>query len=116
MGKIEVLDVLEVDGIYYTIEKPKGKRFKSIYPTLTGSLAVSLPTYVYAADGEDTFHRIWDAVMTGLDFGVVLVIVFAGVSWMLGHRSKSIEILIGCCCGYILARHAVDIRDMLKTI
>jgi hypothetical protein len=48
--------------------------------------------------------------------GVVLVIIFAGAAWSLGHRSKAIEILIGVCCGLILAQHAVDIRNFLKTI
>lgn len=52
--------------------------------------------------------------MNGFDAGVVLVIIFSGAAWALGHRTKAIEILIGACCGYILARHAVDIRDFLK--
>lgn len=115
MGKIEVLDVIEIDGKMYTIEKPKGKSFKHFYPILAGTVAATFPTMVLAAD-DDTFHRIWGTLMSGLDWAAALVIFFSGISWMLGHRTKAIELLIGVCCGFILARHAIDIRDMLKTI
>jgi hypothetical protein len=79
-----------------------------------GTLALVLPQVAFAS--TDTFNNVFDAVMGAFDAGVVLVIVFAGASWALGHRSKAIEILIGVCCGYILARHAIDIRDFLKGI
>lgn len=71
-----------------------------------------LPTIALA----DTFGNIHGTAMTMFDGGVVLVIIFAGACWSLGHRSKAIELLIGVCCGYLLARHAIDIRDYLKTI
>lgn len=83
-----------------------------------GTLALVIPEVVFAspADTSSTFDNVWNAVMNAFDCGVVLVIVFAGAAWSLGHRSKAIEILIGVCCGYILARHAKDIRDFLKGI
>ncbi|EKU41962.1 hypothetical protein C518_2915 [Lysinibacillus fusiformis ZB2] len=74
------------------------------------------PGIAYANDRSSTFVKIYDTVMTLFDQGVVLVIVFAGASWALGHRSKAIELLIACCCGYLLAAHAVEIRDFLKSI
>lgn len=80
------------------------------------SLAVLLPKSVFAASMDGTFGNVHGAIMNAFDAGVVLVIIFAGASWGLGHRTKAIEILIGVCCGYILARHAVDIRDFLKGI
>lgn len=64
----------------------------------------------------DTFGNIHSSVMNMFDSAVVLIITFSGASWMLGHRSRAIELLIGCGCGYLLARHAVDIRDFLKSI
>lgn len=67
-----------------------------------------------AIDG--TFGNVHSAIMNAFDAGVVLVIIFAGAAWALGHRTKALEILIGVCCGYILARHAIDIRDFLKGI
>lgn len=74
------------------------------------------PGIAYANDGNSTFTRIYETAMNILDHGVVLVIVFAGASWGLGHRSKAIELLIAACCGYLLAAHAVEIRDFLKSI
>lgn len=81
-----------------------------------GALIVVLPKSVLAAGVDGAFGNIHRAIMAGFDAGVVLVIIFAGAAWALGHRGKAIEILIGVCCGYILARHAVDIRDFLKGI
>lgn len=78
----------------------------------TPTLLMTLPSVAFAA-GTD---GIYPALMRVFDSAVVLVIVFAGASWALGHRSKAIELLIGVCCGYLLARNAVNIRDFLKTI
>ena len=75
--------------------------------------ALIAPTIAMAAD---TFSDIHHTVMSIFDGGVVIVIIFAGASWALGHRSKAIELMIGVCCGYLLARHAIDIRDYLKNI
>jgi xanthine/uracil permease len=69
-----------------------------------------------AATADATFGNVHEALMKAFDAGVVLIIIFAGASWSLGHRTKAIEILIGVCCGYILARHAIDIRNFLKGI
>lgn len=113
--KIEVLDVVEIDGVMYTVDPSDKKSLKNVYSAMVGALTVSLPSAVFAAEPE-TFHRVWESLMTGLDWAAALVIVFAGVAWMLGHRSKSIELLIGVSCGFIIARHAIDIRDFLKTI
>ena len=72
-----------------------------------------IPKVALAADA---FGNIHTTAMAMFDGGVVLIIIFAGASWALGHRGKAIEYLIGASCGYILARHAVDIRDWLRTI
>lgn len=83
-----------------------------------GTLGLILPQMASAAPGgiDGTFGNVHSAIMNAFDAGIVLVIIFAGASWALGHRTKAIEILIGVCCGYVLARHAVDIRDMLSKI
>lgn len=82
------------------------------------STALSVPFLLAPtlASAADAFTGIHQTVMGIFDAGVVLVIIFAGASWALGHRSKAIELLIGACCGYLLARHAVNIRDYLKNI
>lgn len=77
-----------------------------------------IPNVAFAAETTTTttFDNVFDAVMTVFDYGVVLVIIFAGAAWALGHRTKAIELLIGVACGYLLARKSVDIRDFLKSI
>lgn len=116
MAKIEVLDVIEIDGVMYTVDKPTSKRIKNLYPAMVGTVAATFPTIALANDGADTFNRIWTSLMTGLDYAAACIIVFTGVAWMLGHRTKAIELLISVACGFVLARHALDIRDFLKTI
>lgn len=64
----------------------------------------------------ETFGNIFNSIMGMFDAGVVIVIIFAGAAWALGHRPKALEILIGVCCGYILARHSIDIRNFLSCI
>ena len=93
----------------------KNKITSSLY---LKSTALSIPFLLAPtlASAADAFTGIHQTVMGIFDAGVVLVIIFAGASWALGHRSKAIELLIGACCGYLLARHAVNIRDYLKNI
>lgn len=80
------------------------------------ALVLVTPNIAMASTVNGTFGNMHGAIMNIFDAGVVLVIIFAGAAWGLGHRTKAIEILIGVCCGYLLARHAVDIRDFLKSI
>ena len=68
------------------------------------------------ATAEQTFSNLWHAVMNIVDWIVVGVFVFGGVAWMFGHRPKALELIIGGSAGYILARHAIDIRDLLKQL
>lgn len=92
--------------------KTVGKVFAATAP----ALVLIVPKAALASTMDGTFGNVHGAIMNAFDAGVVLVIIFAGAAWGLGHRTKAIEILIGVCCGYILARHAVDIRDFLKGI
>lgn len=106
-----------MDGSYKV--KKKDKSVVQAVKCLTGAvppLFILVPKIAFAGTVNSAFGNIHGAVMNGIDAGVVLVFVFAGVSWMLGHRGKAIETLIGASCGFILCRHAIDIRDFLKTI
>lgn len=118
MAKYETIKFSDfMDGSYKN--KKKRSDFEVIGKVLTATapaLVMVLPKSIFAAGVNGTFGNVHGAVMRGFDAGVVLVIIFSGASWGLGHRSKAIETLIGCCCGYLLARHAVDIRDFLKGI
>lgn len=73
-------------------------------------------TTTLASETGDTFIKGYDAVMNIVDHGVVLIIIFARVSRMLGHRSQGIELLMSAAIGYIIVMHAIDIRDFLKEL
>lgn len=75
-----------------------------------------IPKITLAATMSSSFGNIHGVLMNGIDAGVVLVLMFGGCSWILGHRGKAIEVLLSVSCGYILCRHSVDIRDFLQTI
>ncbi|AHJ88628.1 hypothetical protein GBK2_30 [Geobacillus phage GBK2] len=96
-------------------KKPK-KTVAKVIGATGPALVLIVPKSAFAAGMHSTFGSIHSAIMNAFDAGVVLIIIFAGAAWALGHRTKAIEILIGVCCGYILARHAIDIRDFLKGI
>lgn len=95
-------------------------RKKNIKPIImklsTGIYAMLIPKSVLAATADATFMNVLGAAMNIVDWLVVGVFIFAGVSWMFGHRGKALELLIGGAAGYILARHAVDIRNFLKAL
>lgn len=92
---------------------------KNVYKfvALGGKLfALMAPRQVFAATADATFGNVWSAIMNTVDWIVVGVFIFAGVSWMFGHRTKALELLIGGAAGYVLARHAIDIRNFLKAL
>lgn len=90
-----------------------GRPVFSIDPVTLGSAMATGEVIAASGSGIDS---LYPAIMNLFDAGVVLVIVFAGACWIFNQRSKSLEILIGVCAGFILARHAIDIRDWLKKI
>lgn len=96
-------------------EAPKSKRpFSLKIPAIMAAFLT--PTTALAAETGDTFVKVYNAAMNIVDHGIVLVIIFAGASWALGHRSKGIELLISAAIGYIIIMHAIDIRDFLKEL
>ena len=81
-----------------------------------GLVAVMIPRTALAATSDAAFGTVWHTVMNIVDWIAVGVFTFSGVSWMLGHRGAAIERLIGGAAGYLLARHAIDIRNWLRGI
>lgn len=115
MAKIKTVGSIGdfVSGDYKKIDEEKiNKLLRATAP----ALVLIVPKTAFAATADATFGNVHTAIMNIFDAGVVLVIIFAGAAWGLGHRTKAIEILIGVCCGYVLARHAVDIRNFLRGI
>lgn len=66
--------------------------------------------------GDMGFDRVVKDFFRVVDWLLVGVIIFAGTSWMFGNRTKGIEMLIGGSSGYLIARHAIEIKDWLKAL
>lgn len=108
-SEIKLIDAKNID--------PSDLKYMRLASALSLPISYNLLTSTVAsASGAGTFDGMYKAVISLFDGGVVLVLCFAGAAWGLGHRSKAIEIIIGASLGYVLARHAVDIRDFLATI
>jgi hypothetical protein len=103
-----------MDGSYR--EKKDSSTLRKAFTATMPLTLILMPKLAFAATADATFGNVHKAIMNMFDAGVVLVIIFAGAAWGMGHRTKAIEILLGVSCGYILARHAIDIRDFLRGI
>lgn len=77
----------------------------------SGKMMAAVPA---AAGTNSGFTEVMGAILGLADWLCWGVIVFAGASWMLGNKTKAIEHIIGGCSGYIIIRHASDIRDFLR--
>lgn len=78
-----------------------------------------IPNTVFAATadgGAATWTEIFMTVLNISDWLCAGIIVFAGATWMFGNRTKAIEHLLGGSIGYIIIRHALDIRNWLRTL
>lgn len=79
-----------------------------------GSLqAVGVSSPVGAVSGWDTLLR---KVLWIVDYLMDGVIIFSGISWMFGNRTKAIELLIGSGVGYIIVRHHDDIKNFFALL
>lgn len=67
-----------------------------------------------ASDGG--WNHVFLKALEIVDWVVIGVIIFAGLSWMFANRTKAIELLLGGSIGYVIVRHATDIRDFLKSL
>src|SRR5690606_39120530 len=103
-------------GEFMSGDKNDLKAVGKVLASTTPALVLVTPNTAAASAVNSTFGNVHGAIMNLFDAGVVLVIIFAGAAWGLGHRTKAIEIMIGVCCGYLIARHAIDVRDFLKGI
>lgn len=84
---------------------------------LSGAVYLTiLPTRIAFAAQDDTWGNIWGTVLHLSDWLCVGVISFAGAVWMFGNRSKALELLIGASSGYLVIRHAMDIKNWLASL
>ncbi|MBO0602765.1 glycosyltransferase [Sporosarcina sp. E16_3] len=115
MAKNERIEVAEfIDGEYVFLNKRQ--RYMEAVGVSAATSTLLMPLTSFAAGDSNTFIKIYEASMRVVDAGVVFVIIFAGATWILGNRPKSLELLLGASAGYLIIRNAVHIRDGLKSL
>ena len=109
-NQIEVAEC--VNGSYIF---PSDKKALQKATVITGLSYTLIPSVAFA-QSNDTFNMLFDGIMKVVDAGVVLVIIFGGSAWALGHRTKAMQIFMGVGGGYLIIRNAVHIRNFLKSL
>lgn len=99
-------------------ESTQNKRnYAVLAKTALGAHILLIPQRTLAATGGDaTWTEIFSTVLNIADWLCVGVFVFAGTTWMFGNRTKALDLILGGSVGYLIIRHAEDIRDWLKTL
>lgn len=62
------------------------------------------------------FQNIITAVAQIADYICLIAIMFSGISWMFGNRTRAMEHLLGASLGYIIVRKAHIIQHFLRGI
>ena len=62
------------------------------------------------------FREVLAAVFALADWLCTACIVYAGIKWMLGDRTRAMEQLMGACAGYIIVRYAPTLQQFLSGI
>lgn len=81
--------------------------------TAVAAMAAPVSKAVAASAGWD---RLISKVLWIIDYVMDGVIIFSGVSWMFGNRTKAIELLFSAGVGYIIVRHHEDIKNFFALL
>lgn len=114
--RIEVAEYIDGEYVFKSDRKRYEALKKSTAIGLTTLATAPIAPIITFADDGGTFDRIYPILLRMVDAGVVFVIIFAGATWILGNRGKSMELLLGAGAGYLIVRNAVNIRDGLKAL
>jgi hypothetical protein len=102
-----------------TIAKDAKSATSIIAKTALGVHVMLVPQKALAAavvTNASAWSNVFVTALAIADWTCLGVIIFAGATWMFGNRTKAIELLLGGAIGYLIIRHAQDIRDWLRTI
>lgn len=74
----------------------------------------AVAVFAQVATNTGSFFKLLDAFIAIMDPVSTCVVVFAGVAWMFGQRTKAIELLIGTAAGTLIIMHAHDMVHWLR--
>ena len=108
-----VLTVNMCDKLEKSVDDNNSKSNKKPLYKYVAPIAIPLvltPTIAFASP----FDSLHNEFLKLADVFALAIFSFAGASWMFGHRSKGLEMMICGMVGYLIVRYAADIRDYLK--
>lgn len=88
----------------------------------TSDVALNTATSTQVANAVTTvtpdtgWDRLIGKVLFITDYLMRGVIIFSGVSWMFGNRTKAIELMFGAGVGYTIIRHHEDIKNFFALL
>lgn len=62
------------------------------------------------------WDRLISKVLWITDYLMSGIIIYSGISWMFGNRTKAIEHLFGAGVGYMIVRHHQDIKEFFQLL
>jgi hypothetical protein len=80
------------------------------------STAVSLLVPAAQVSAQVGWEALIAKVLWIVEYLMDGVIIFSGVSWMFGNRTKAIELLLGSGVGYVIVRHHEDIKNFFALL
>lgn len=126
LSKHPALYVFKKDKVITETDKVKYTRaLKRVLALGVAVVVVStfdLPTLAHAAaeklkdDPDAGWKSLIDKILWITDYLMDGIIIFSGISWMFGHRTKAIELLFGAGVGYIIVRHHDGIRQFFELL
>ncbi|MNV63625.1 hypothetical protein D3C71_1562290 [compost metagenome] len=96
------------DGVIFGME--------SLFTNNAEAVPVMAMSYTMVDSQISGWSTFIKKVLEIIDYIMDGVIIFAGVSWMFGNRTKAIEILIGSGVGYVIVRHHDDIKNFFSLL
>lgn len=108
--RISNIKILIITGIGVTAYLFADHMTADVLASNTDILLANAETAIMEKTGSS-----WDLLIQKIlwisDYLVSGVIIFSGISWMFGNRTKAIELLFGSGVGYMIIRHHEDIRN-----
>ncbi len=76
----------------------------------------AIPVVAEVAQANEGWDNLIQKVLWITDYLMDGVIIFSGISWMFGHRTKAIELLFSSGIGYVIIRHHKDIKEFFELL
>lgn len=115
--------VVDLDTVHATVQTLStdnlaiyGKDLIVDSSLIVSNSGADIPAGLASPDSSEGWGNLINKILWIVDLLMDCVIIFAGVSWMFGNRTKAIELLMGSGIGYIIVRHHDDIKNFFAML